>query len=1133
MNLEQIIQAYYRDERTDRLAQWFEQGQDALNLQGCIGAQVAFVAHAFHRRIRKPQLIIAFDREEAAHLQNELETLGYAQEALFFPDSFKRPLGFDKLNRTAVLQRTETIGQLVSYPNVPPIILSYPEALFEKVVAPINLKEQAIEIKVGNEIDIPFMLEILSEYGFEYVDFVYEPGQYAVRGGIVDIFSYGNQYPYRVELLDTTVESIRTFNPDNQLSIQKISFVTIVPNVNTQFKSDQKISLLEVLPEGCCVWVRDYQHLLDRLQTCFEKAQYTEKQLRQDQAQEYLAEEELQLLSEQAFLYPREVMQGLENKKIIFFGSEPPAAFSATTLAYHSLPQPHFNKNFDLLIKDLQGHQAEGYQIFLFAESSKQVERFYSIFEDLAAKIRWTPIPKGLHQGFIDQDLRLVCYTDHQILERYHAYKLRQGFDKNVAMRMRMLQDLQPGDFVTHIDHGVGRYSGLEKVEIGGKLQEAVRLVYRDNDILYVGIQSLHKISKYVGQDGTPPTIHKLGSNVWANIKQKTKKKIKELAFDLIQLYAQRRNAKGIEFPPDGYLQAELESSFIYEDTPDQAKATEDVKADMMKPYPMDRLVCGDVGFGKTEIAIRAAFKAVTAGTQVAILVPTTILALQHANTFRERLKDFNLNIEYLNRFKSTKEKKEIYELLSQGKIDIVIGTHALLNKKVKFKKLGLLIIDEEQKFGVGDKEKLRDMKFNVDTLTLTATPIPRTLQFSLLGARDLSIINTPPPNRQPIHTEVRVYDPEFVKEAILNEVGRNGQVFFIHNRVNSLNDLASMLKELCPSVDFGVAHGQMDSDDLEQTLMNFIKGYYDVLVCTNIIETGLDIPNANTIIINDAHNFGLSDLHQLRGRVGRSNKKAYCYLLSPPFGALSSDSRKRLQTIEQFSELGSGFQIAMKDLDIRGAGNLLGGEQSGFIVNMGYETYQKILNEAMRELKETEYKSVFQEQMEEEEDFVSDVSIEADEEMLLPDSYVSSIQERLSLYQRLDKLENEEQIATFRTQLEDRFGAVPKTVDNLFDALRLRWIAQKMGFERLLISQKTGMKAYFISQPQSPFFETAFFGNLLEYLQKRQNHRIFLKQSNKFLILVCEQVKTLKQAQKMLDDLYRANHPSGQGLKV
>jgi transcription-repair coupling factor (superfamily II helicase) len=796
------------------------------------------------------------------------------------------------------------------------------------------------------------------------------------------------------------------------------------------------------------------------------------------------------------------------------------AQSAPSVVSFHAKPQPSFNKNFDLLIRHLHEMKAAGYETYICSENPKQFDRLAAIFKELKADVAFLPVETPIHEGFIDEDLKIEVLTDHQIFQRYHQYKIRQGYTKDQALNYRLLRELAPGDYVTHIDHGIGKFAGLQKIEIGGQIQEAVRLNYRNNDILYVSIHSLHKISKYIGQEGTPPQLSKIGSDAWKQLKARTKRKIKDIAAELIKLYAARRSAKGHAFPPDDVLQTELEASFIYEDTPDQYKSTQDVKADMEKEYPMDRLICGDVGFGKTEVAIRAAFKAVTDGKQVAVLVPTTILALQHWKTFSERLSDFPVTVDYLNRFRSAKEKKELLEKLKKGEIDIVIGTHALLGKEVAFKDLGLLVVDEEQKFGVASKEKLRALKVNVDTLTLTATPIPRTLQFSLMAARDLSVIRTPPPNRQPIHTEIRVFDEDLIRETIMAELNRNGQVFFVHNRVNDLPKIVETLQRLCPEADVAMAHGQMDAEHLEKVLVDFIDRKFDVLACTNIIETGLDIPNANTIIINRADMFGLSDLHQLRGRVGRSNQKAYCYLLAPPMSVLTQEARKRLRTIEEFSELGSGFQVAMRDLDIRGAGNLLGGEQSGFIADIGFETYQKILDEAIQELKETDFKDVFKEEIAQKGSYVRDVTIETDVEMLIPDEYVSNTQERLNLYTELNTIENEEGIAAFAKRLEDRFGKLPHQVNALFEALRLQWLCKKLGFERLIL--KGGkLRCYFLGDPQSSFYSTEHFQRILAFMQKHGRIMgLSLKQTNKELILVQDDVRSLKAVKGVLEQV-------------
>jgi len=817
------------------------------------------------------------------------------------------------------------------------------------------------------------------------------------------------------------------------------------------------------------------------------------------------------------FVKADNIEQSLLERHIVEFGYKPQLA--NTEIEFRTKPQPAFNRQFDLLIKDLKAHEAAGDTIFIFAEQARQLERLNSIFADLQTEIQFVPIASGIHEGFIEEELKLVCYTDHEIFQRYHKYRVKQAFNKNKALTLKTLRDLQPGDYVTHIDHGVGTYSGLQKLEVNGKMQEAVRILYKDRDILYVNINSLHKISKYTGKEGTVPKINKLGSDVWSKLKEKTKTKVKEIAFDLIKLYAQRKAQEGFAHTPDTYMQTELEASFIYEDTPDQSKATADVKKDMEVPSPMDRLICGDVGFGKTEIAIRAAFKSVTDGKQAAVLVPTTILAFQHYKTFSDRLKDFPVTVDYINRFRSSKEKKEVLKKLEDGKVDIVIGTHGLLGKEVKFKDLGIMIIDEEQKFGVAHKEKLKTLKTNVDCLTLTATPIPRTLQFSLMGARDLSIINTPPPNRQPIQTEVRIFNDDFIREAIYYETERGGQVFFIHNRVVGLAEMSALIQGLCPDLSVGYAHGQMEGHELEEKILDFINRRYDVLVCTNIVESGVDIPNVNTIIVNNAHHFGLSDLHQLRGRVGRSNKKAFCYLLAPPMSTLPVDSRKRLQTLEQFSDLGSGFQIAMRDLDIRGAGNLLGGEQTGFMAEIGFEMYQKILEEAIRELKRTSFKDLFKEEISKQDDFVSDCTIDTDLEILIPDDYVESITERLSLYTRLDNCEKEDELLNFHQEMLDRFGPVPAPVEDLFTTVRCRWLAVDLGFEKMSLKDDT-LRCYFINRPDSPYFESNLFKNILAFLQTGTN-KGRLKQTGKMFLLVASDIKGMDEMQRFLMQMH------------
>ncbi|MBK8053634.1 MAG: transcription-repair coupling factor [Saprospiraceae bacterium] len=1087
---------------------------EKIQLDGLLGASDCFILAGCFLNSRKPQIYIASDKEEAAYILNTLQAILENKTIHFFPDSFKRPLQYDELDKNNVLLRTEAINKIHLVKGKSQILVTYPEAIFEKAVDPAILDKDKIEVNKNADLDVNTMIELLVMYGFERVEFVYQPGQFSIRGGIIDIFSYGNEWPYRIELFDTEVESIRTFNPINQLSVSNISQVSIIPNINNKFKQDQKVSIFSVFSKETNIWIKEPDLLIEKLQICFEKAESYASSMT------VKSEEELrEIFNERAFIYPTSIVERLSEFNLLLL-AKTRLFKTSNVITRKTSAQPAFNKNFDLLIENLKLNTRDAYTNFIFTDNIKQIERFYNIFEDMGVQVQFHPLHKSLHSGFIDHQLKIACYTDHQIFERFHRYKLRQGFTEDMAISLKMLKDLQAGDYVTHIDHGIGRYSGLETIEINGHKQETVRLIYQNNDILYVGINSLHKISRYVGKDGTEPKLNKIGGDAWKALKRKTKAKVKDIAKELIKLYAQRRASKGFSFPPDGYLQTELEASFIYEDTPDQITSTQDVKADMEKDYPMDRLICGDVGFGKTEVAIRAAYKAVVAGKQVAILVPTTILALQHYKTFSERLKNFGATVDYINRFRSTKDKNQIIEDTESGKIDILIGTHAILGKNIKFKDLGLLIIDEEQKFGVASKEKLRSLQVNVDTLTLTATPIPRTLQFSLMAARDLSIIRTPPPNRQPIYTERRVFSDELIKDAIYYEVQRGGQIFFVHNRVKSLNEVADLIKNLCPDVSIAVAHGQMEAHDLETTLIDFIDGKFDVLVCTNIIETGLDIPNANTMIINNAHQFGMSDLHQLRGRVGRSNKRAFCYLFAPPLSVLTPEAKKRIKTLEEFSDLGSGFQIAMKDMDIRGAGNLLGAEQSGFIADIGYETYQKILEEAVIELKETDFKDLFEEENAKKQLFVREVDIDTDIEMLIPDFYVSNIQERLLLYTELDKLENEEGIEKFGQMLKDRFGSIPPQVFELFDGLRLRVLAKKLGFERI-IHKNRKMNCYFISNAQSIYFESDVFHGILKYVSTDGQKLGFnMKQTSNYLIMTKENVKTLKDAKTLLSQI-------------
>lgn len=1129
MNLPHLMLQYLQSPLVEQLVKRVNYADaQQLYLKNLQGSSAEFMVSAVFQHDEGKELnhlIVLNDAEEAAYFHNTLENLTSALDLFYFPSSFKNRKNFRLLNSSHVMLRTEALTKLSGGGNKK-IVVTYPEAIFEKVILPGTISSNIISIKTNDTIQPESLMDLFVMYGFERTDFVYEPGQFALRGGILDIYSFGNEKPYRVELFGNEVDSIRIFDPETQLSERKLLQVNIIPNVDilpdtAGADAGEKISLFEFMPRNTVVWLKDWDVIEEKIKT--QESDF--ESFLQLQSEGYFTkqqdEEELHILksvSAADFISASRLLPILQQKKIVEFGFKP--QLTKEELVFETRPQPAFNRQFELLIKDLKALEGAGYSIYIFADQVKQLERLHTIFTDLQTEIQFTPVGTSIHEGFIDHSLKLVCYTDHQIFQRYHKYRVKQAYNKNKALTLKTLRDLQPGDYVTHIDHGVGTYSGLQKLEVNGKIQEAVRIIYKDSDILYVNINSLHKISKYTGKEGTVPKINKLGSDVWNRLKEKTKAKVKEIAFDLIKLYAQRKAQKGFAHAPDNYLQTELEASFIYEDTPDQSKATADVKRDMEQEAPMDRLVCGDVGFGKTEIAIRAAFKSVVDGKQAAILVPTTILAFQHYKTFKDRLKDFPVTVDYINRFKSAKEKKETLQKVKEGKIDIIVGTHGLLGKEVAFKDLGIMIIDEEQKFGVAHKEKLKTLKTNVDCLTLTATPIPRTLQFSLMGARDLSIINTPPPNRQPIQTEVQVFNQDFIRDTIYFETERGGQVFFIHNRIQGLAEMSALIQGLCPDLSIGYAHGQLEGHELEEKILDFIERKYDVLVCTNIVESGVDIPNVNTIIVNNAHQFGLSDLHQLRGRVGRSNKKAFCYLLAPPMSTLPVDSRKRLQTLEQFSDLGSGFQIAMRDLDIRGAGNMLGGEQSGFMAEIGFEMYQKILEEAIKELKRSSFKDLFKEEISKQDDFVSDCTIDTDLEILIPDSYVESITERLSLYTRLDNCENDEELDAFHLELQDRFGPVPASVEDLFTTVKCRRLAVDMGFEKMTLKDEV-LRCYFINKPDSPYFESDLFKNVLAYLQTGTN-KGRLKQTGKVFLLVVEPVRGMEEMHRFLAQMHQ-----------
>lgn len=1127
MSTDLLQDFYVNDSRCLQLANDFAVPNPApIMLSGLYGSAVPFVFAATLLNNKDfNHIVILNEQEDAAYFHNTLENITNALDIFYFPSSFKIRKNFSQLNPSHVMLRTEALMKfattnLQTEPDIVKrkILVTYPEALFEKVVISKALSENIIHIKTADRLDVSELLLKLDKYGFERSDFVYEPGQFALRGGIIDIYSFGNEKPYRIELFGNDVDSIRIIDPETQLSERKLLQVSIIPNVESQFTTEQQVSLFDFLPPNTAVWVQDEALCIERLKDNEEELAYYMQNYQQKQTTEDADNLIKKEISSDAFITAHDFENVLKSKPVIYF-EDNHQNITAKEYAFNTQSQPAFNRQFDMLIADLKDKEKKGYTNYIFSENPKQLQRLQNIFDDLKAAIVFNPVSVSIHAGFIDHDLKIVCYTDHEIFQRYHKYHVKQAYNKNKAITLRTLRELQPGDYVTHIDHGVGVYSGLQKIDANGRLQEAVRIIYKDKDVLYVNINSLHKIAKYTGKDGSVPKVNKLGSDVWNRLKEKTKTRVKEIAFDLIKLYAKRKAQQGFAHTPDSYLQTELEASFIYEDTPDQTKATADVKKDMESASPMDRLVCGDVGFGKTEIAIRAAFKTCVDGKQAAVLVPTTILAFQHYQTFKERLKEFPVTVDYINRFKTAKEKKETLQKLKEGKIDILIGTHGIIGKDVKFKDLGVLIVDEEQKFGVAHKEKIKTIRTTVDCLTLTATPIPRTLQFSLMGARDLSIMNTPPPNRQPIQTEVQVYNEDFIRDAIYFETERGGQVFFIHNRVAGLAEMATLIQGLCPDLSIGYAHGQMEGHKLEEKILDFIDHKYDVLICTNIVESGVDIPNVNTIIVNNAHHFGLSDLHQLRGRVGRSNRKAFCYLLAPPMSTLPSDSRKRLQTLEQHSELGSGFQIAMRDLDIRGAGNLLGGEQSGFMAEIGFEMYQKILDESIRELKRTEFKELFKEEISQQDDFVQDCTIDTDLEILIPDNYVENITERLSLYQRLDNSESEEELQEMYLELQDRFGSIPPQVDDLFETVRSRKLAVALGFEKMTLKNET-LRCHFINRPDSPYFESNIFQRIIQFIQTETN-KARLKQTGKLFLLVANPMPSMKDVHDFLKELH------------
>jgi len=1129
-----LTDIYTNSQLVEQLNTLLRSGQDRIHASGLTGSLSAIVATSL--ALLNPdrnQLFIASNKEEAYYMVNDMETMLEETEAdidqkrvLLFPSSYRKPRrksaaganpslppavdddGSDLFatDNANILQRSEVVKQLDS--GRPLLIVTHPEALYEKVISSRTLTRNTLRLSKGTETDIDFVIDMLQEYEFDRVDFVVEPGQYAVRGGIIDVFSFVGEHPYRIEFFDNTIESLRSFDPVTQLSIKQYDQISILPNMARRAADtvtiEEKVPLLHYFGSNDTVWVQSLMYVSETIQTLFANAG-------QD-SQHYCSANE--------FLHSLLRLRIIEQGNSTYFDQ-------AASLAAHTSPQPPFNKQFTLLIDTLTQYRDRGYRLIITVANHSQQQRLERVFADsgsptlsiadggsvrldnLSAHVEFLQCQPN--HGFIDDDEHLLCFTDHEIFQRYHKYTVRDLRDTRQALTLKELFELKPGDYVTHIDYGVGRFSGLEKITTNGHTQEVIRLTYKNNDTLYISIHGLHKISRYVGKEGTAPTLNRLGSNTWQVLKQKTKKQVKDIAKDLIALYAKRKASRGHAFSPDNYLQQQLEASFFYEDTPDQLKATQDVKHDMEDPAPMDRLVCGDVGFGKTEVAIRAAFKACCDSKQVAVLVPNTILAFQHYNTFRERLKDLPVNIDYLNRFRTTREKNDIYRRVAEGKIDILIGTHAITNKNLHFKDLGLLIIDEEQKFGVSAKEKLRQMKVNVDCLTLTATPIPRTLQFSLMGARDLSVIRTPPPNRQPIQTEICPFDEETIRDAIRFELSRGGQTFFVSNRVENLPEMAGLVSRLVPDAHVAMAHGQMDGKDVEETMMRFLQGEVDVLVSTAIVENGLDIPNANTMIINNAQHFGLSDLHQMRGRVGRNNNKAFCYLLIPSYSVLTDEAQKRLKAIEEFSTIGSGLNIAMRDLDIRGAGNILGAEQSGFISDIGYDMYHKILNEAIEELKETDFHDLFEHEAEQNHTYVKECVIETDLEVLLPDSYVTSVSERLLLYKELNDLTTDDELNAYRQRLIDRFGPIPPATEGLIQTITLRRMARDFGIEKLILKQSR-MICHFVSNPDNPFYRSPNFAQMIRYAQNHPSD-VHLRETTDRLSLVCDRIASIPKA--------------------
>ena len=1123
MSKQHIIKNYEQIVNEKQLVQHLSKENHHFQISNLVGSSLSFVISESFKKAEKPFLLIFNDKEEAAYYLNDLEQLLNDKDVLFYPGSYRRPYQIEETDNANVLLRSEVLNRINSRKK-PAIIVTYPDALFEQVVTKAELNRNTLKVSVNDNLSLDFVNEVLFEYHFNRVDFVTEPGEFSVRGGIIDVFSFSHDEPYRIEFFGDEVDSVRTFDVETQLSTEKLSKISIMPNVENKTLDEKRESFLKYISAKTVVFTKNLDLLTNKLDKLFLKAEEAFENLnttlKQAKPSELFCDSILIKRQLQGFTLVEIANKGIkkdeENSSSLNEGNP-------NIVLFNTKPQPSFNKQFDLLIENLQENTKNGFKNYLFCDSQKQADRFDDIFKDVEEEIDYKTLVFPLYNGFIDVENKLVCYTDHQIFERYHKFRLKNGYAKKQSITLKELTNLEIGDFVTHIDHGIGKFGGLQKIDVEGKKQEAIKLIYGDRDILYISIHSLHKISKYTGKDGKAPKLYKLGSGAWKKLKQKTKSRIKHIAYNLIELYAKRKMQKGFQYNQDSYLQHELEASFLYEDTPDQNASTKDVKTDMEKEQPMDRLVCGDVGFGKTEIAIRAAFKAVDNGKQVAILVPTTILAFQHFKTFSKRLKDFPVTVDYLNRFRTATQRKGVLEGLANGSVDIVIGTHQLTNPAIKYKDLGLLIVDEEQKFGVAVKDKLKTIKENIDTLTLTATPIPRTLQFSLMAARDLSVINTPPPNRHPIESNVIRFSEETIRDAVRYEIQRGGQVFFIHNRIENITEVAGMIQRLVPDAKIGIGHGQMEGKKLENLMLSFINNEFDVLVSTTIIESGLDVPNANTIFINNANNFGLSDLHQMRGRVGRSNKKAFCYFITPPYHMMTDDARKRIEAIAMFTDLGSGINIAMKDLEIRGAGDLLGGEQSGFINDIGFDTYQKILNETIEELKENEFKELYKDESNKKpKEYVKEIQIDTDFEILIPDDYISIISERLNLYNKLSELKTEEELQKFELEITDRFGELPIQVVDLLNSVRLKWLAKHFGIERLILKKKR-MICYFISDQQSSFYNTTTFTNVIQYTQKNPTTCVMKEKETKAglrLLLTFIRIDSIEKALETLQKI-------------